>query len=291
MVLSPINWVPPPACLLDNGYFRFTFSGATNANYFVFGATNLALQLCSWDLLGPPIYLGDGYYQYLDTQATNSLNAFIAQCNNEQACNLAGATPARHTQNGPIGQRKKPGSKTMKTRFPNRTAALAFGALLVLTFSRAPLSAQCVVPPAGLLAWWTGNGNANDSAGTNNGTLMNGATFAPGLVGQAFHLDGAGAFVEIPDAPSLNPSNQITVTVWWNSVAFGGGCGNNAIVNKPYVVHSPPYYQYHLGVDGADGSFTFWVAAGGSAAIADTGSGVGFLASGIIWLAPMMAAR
>ena len=36
------------------------------------------------------------------------------------------------------------------------------------------------------VGWWPGDGNPNDITGSNHGTLVNGATFAAGLVGQAF---------------------------------------------------------------------------------------------------------
>ncbi|MBI3415922.1 MAG: immunoglobulin domain-containing protein, partial [Verrucomicrobia bacterium] len=65
--------------------------------------------------------------------------------------------------------------------------------------------AGCVPTPTGLIAWWPGDGNANDLAGTNHGTLRNGAGFAPGIVGQAFALDGVDDFVSIPHAAALNP--------------------------------------------------------------------------------------
>src|SRR5262249_36974468 len=38
-------------------------------------------------------------------------------------------------------------------------------------------SPACVTPPSGMVAWWPGDGNANDIQGSNNGTLQNGATF------------------------------------------------------------------------------------------------------------------
>jgi hypothetical protein len=41
----------------------------------------------------------------------------------------------------------------------------------------------CMEPPTGQISWWPGDGNANDIAESNNGTLMGGATFAPGKVG------------------------------------------------------------------------------------------------------------
>lgn len=48
----------------------------------------------------------------------------------------------------------------------------------------------------------------------NNGTPQNGATFAPGEVGQAFNLDGVDDFVNVPNAPNLTPTNAITVDAW-----------------------------------------------------------------------------
>src|ERR1035437_2417947 len=75
-------------------------------------------------------------------------------------------------------------------------------------------SADCVLPPAGLVAGWTGNGNANDSAGTNNGTLSGGTTFAAGLVDQAFSFDGVNGYVKIPKSISLNVGSQITIEFW-----------------------------------------------------------------------------
>src|SRR5829696_5646599 len=43
---------------------------------------------------------------------------------------------------------------------------------------------------------WSAEGNANDSNGLNPGSLKTGATFGPGAAGQAFSLDGVGAYVE-----------------------------------------------------------------------------------------------
>ena len=49
-------------------------------------------------------------------------------------------------------------------------------------------------PIPGLVAWWRADGDALDSAGTNYGTLTNGASFGPGKNGQAFALDGTNDF-------------------------------------------------------------------------------------------------
>jgi hypothetical protein len=99
-------------------------------------------------------------------------------------------------------------------RPPGKIAA-AFLALLLATGTWAQ-SQSCVQPPPNLVSWWPGDGNANDIQDGNNGTLQNGATFAPGLVGQAFSFDGAGAFVDVPDSPNLSfgASSSITVDLW-----------------------------------------------------------------------------
>jgi len=62
--------------------------------------------------------------------------------------------------------------------------------------------------------WLAGDGDALDSSGSgNNGTLQSGANFAVGKVGQGFQFNGSG-FVSVADAPSLNPTAQISVEGW-----------------------------------------------------------------------------
>jgi tetratricopeptide (TPR) repeat protein len=129
-------------------------------------------------------------------------------------------------------------------------------------------------PPAGLVSWWAGEGNANDSIGANNGVLEGGVTFVPGKVGQAFSFDGSTADVRVPASPSLDvgvgpgmtiaawirPADlapQLPVVEWndgsfgtllWASVALeGGGVGPGALtasfkdVNlQHHIINSPP---------------------------------------------------
>jgi hypothetical protein len=67
----------------------------------------------------------------------------------------------------------------------------------------------------GLVALWPGEGNANDVAGTNSGTLVNGAGFVTGEVGQAFSFDGMSSYVSIPNSPSLDTCvSSITIETW-----------------------------------------------------------------------------
>ncbi len=86
----------------------------------------------------------------------------------------------------------------------------------------------CVNPPSGLVSWWPGDEDANDMEDGNNGSLMNGATFATGNVGQAFMLDGTNDYVEIPDNSNLTPSS-ITLDAWVKPDVVSG---NPPIVSK-----------------------------------------------------------
>ena len=70
-------------------------------------------------------------------------------------------------------------------------------------------------PSSGLVAWWKGEGNANDSVGTNNGTLENDISFTNGEVNLAFNMGTAG-YVFVPASPSLDvgPGPGFTIEGW-----------------------------------------------------------------------------
>jgi hypothetical protein len=115
--------------------------------------------------------------------------------------------------------------------FPLITLKLSLKLLAVFTLlvtTNAAMAQTCITPPPGLLRWYPGDGNANDLSGGQNATLQNAATFAPGMVAQAFNLDGVGAFVEAPDAADLT-TNSLTIDAW---VKFAAG-GN---LNYPMLV-------------------------------------------------------
>jgi hypothetical protein len=80
------------------------------------------------------------------------------------------------------------------------------------------------LPPPGLVSWWRGESTTSavvlDSIDNNNGGFFTGSTPTPappsytptGKVGGAFAFDGTN-YVQIPDAPNLQPS-QITLEAW-----------------------------------------------------------------------------
>jgi hypothetical protein len=97
------------------------------------------------------------------------------------------------------------------------------GVVLLTCALMSTASAQtCVQTPRGLVSWWPGDGNAQDIIGPNDGTLQGGATFAPGMVGQAFSLDGVDDYVRVPNHPSLNPASALTIEAWINSTSTVG---------------------------------------------------------------------
>jgi len=117
--------------------------------------------------------------------------------------------------------------------------------------------ATAIPPPTGLIGWWPGDGNANDVSDGNDGTLTNGATFAPGMVQQAFIFDGVDDHVLIPDSPNLNPTSAITLSTW---VFVTGKQGSNRdILTKDGEVGDRQYFltasnlnkfRAHIGVPG-----------------------------------------
>jgi hypothetical protein len=74
-------------------------------------------------------------------------------------------------------------------------------------------SAPCAPPPSGLVSWWRGEGSASDSIDSNTGELLNGASFAAGMVGQAFSFNGSNQCVQVPHAASLLTSNY-SIEAW-----------------------------------------------------------------------------
>lgn len=111
---------------------------------------------------------------------------------------------------------------------------------------------------------WSAEGNANDSNGLNPGSLKNGATFAPGAAGQAFSLDGAGAYVEA----AINTAEMNSpVSFTWEA------CVNpNSLANKPVVFSKEASVSNRAGLQiNTDGSLCSYVNSGTCAAVSAPG--------------------
>ena len=78
-----------------------------------------------------------------------------------------------------------------------------------------------IEPPAGMVSWWPGDEHPNDIIDGNHGTLQGGATYAPGLVGQAFSFDASlNSGVTVPSSANLNPTEAITIDAWVYPTSF-----------------------------------------------------------------------
>src|SRR5579871_4662276 len=110
------------------------------------------------------------------------------------------------------------GSLSFTVLILRRLGLLAVAAALGLANPPAAGAADCDPPPAGIIGWWPGQGNATNVAGTNglNGTLQGGATATnAGMVGQCLGFNGTTAYVSIADDPALHPTN-FTIETWVN---------------------------------------------------------------------------
>ena len=68
--------------------------------------------------------------------------------------------------------------------------------------------------PEGIVSWWRADGDATDFAGSNDGTLVNGTTFAAGQNGQAFSFDGVDDYVQLPLDSAITSLTTGTLDFW-----------------------------------------------------------------------------
>ncbi|HEX7902139.1 MAG TPA: LamG-like jellyroll fold domain-containing protein [Planctomycetota bacterium] len=98
----------------------------------------------------------------------------------------------------------------------------------------------------GLAAHWrfdeiAGSLAADASGQGNTGTLVGGGAWTAGHVDGALNFDGADDYVQVPDAPSLNPTGELTIATWINADIWEAA---NRIVQKGVTVN----FQYVLEV-------------------------------------------
>ena len=105
----------------------------------------------------------------------------------------------------------------------------------------------CTPPPAGMISWWPGDGNANDIIHGNNGTLVGDVRYGPGVVSNAFDFSGGQNIdqgVDVPAAPVLDAKTAITIAAWIRPLgAFAPIVEYKApdYPNQPFGIH---FWQY-----------------------------------------------
>jgi Concanavalin A-like lectin/glucanases superfamily len=85
--------------------------------------------------------------------------------------------------------------------------------LLALVFDgQASASATCVVPPTGLVSWWTGDGDETDLYGVNDPSAVNAVTLVTGEVLDGFAFR-TGGYIDIPASSTL-ANQKFTWDAW-----------------------------------------------------------------------------
>ncbi|UCE47167.1 MAG: CotH kinase family protein, partial [Phycisphaerales bacterium] len=112
-------------------------------------------------------------------------------------------------------------------------------------------------PDEGMVAYWKfddGSGNtAEDSVGTNNGSLKGNTSWTSGRIGRALSFDGNGDYVAISGVDAL-AGNSLTAQAWVRLDEFALAIGE---VNPILTQHDASYYGYYFYV--ADGAPKFYV--------------------------------
>ena len=103
--------------------------------------------------------------------------------------------------------------------------------------------------------------SAKDAVSTNNGTLMNGCTFATGKIGQAFQFDGVNDYVALPDN-SLNLTGDFTISLW----IYPTSGAPQSILNSRAFISGSVFKGWYLDINnisgGQSGIITFAIGQG-----------------------------
>ena len=98
----------------------------------------------------------------------------------------------------------------------------------------------------GLQAYYPFNGNANDESGNNNNPAFNNASITTdrfGNANSAYHFNGLYQYMRIPNKPSINFKNEITLSVWVRPTGFYYGiCHASQLISKGGGNYNPGNY-------------------------------------------------
>lgn len=148
--------------------------------------------------------------------------------------------------------------------------------LLAVGLTTEMASAQCTPPPSGLVAWWRGEGNAQDAVGFSDGTLMGGANFVAGRVGQAFNFSSsASSYLSVPDSQLWDlGTNDFTIELWANfatvtenynlyqpwAIFIGNDDAGGLYRNKWFFAESDGTLTFHINGQNVSGGSGLWLA-------------------------------
>ena len=102
----------------------------------------------------------------------------------------------------------------------------------------------------GLRAYYPFSGNANDVSGNNNNPVFNNATLTADRLGNpnsAYHFNGVYQYMRIPNKPSLNFGNTISLSVWVRPKGFYYGiCHASQMIRKGGGNYNPGIYALRV---------------------------------------------
>jgi len=121
-------------------------------------------------------------------------------------------------------------------------------------------------PPAGMVGWWAGDGNAKDVSGNGlNGALFNSGGYVVGEVGQGFDFRAGGtsnpSHLQVPDNAALRPA-QFTIEAW---VKFSPVFDNyHVAIAKGFALGDNDSYALAAYSNGTSGNPQFFTTHNGS---------------------------
>jgi len=106
-------------------------------------------------------------------------------------------------------------------------------------FASSATAQTCIDPPPGLLGWWPGDGDSVDIHSGLHAVAVNGASYGPGMVGDAFDFNGFDGgqddHVDLPPS-ALNGLGDLTIEMWVLSEGDQGAFLSGAGPTIPGVV-------------------------------------------------------
>jgi pimeloyl-ACP methyl ester carboxylesterase len=136
----------------------------------------------------------------------------------------------------------------------------SFGGAVSVVQQAATETPMCVPPPDDIVAWWPGDGNADDIAGDHTGTIEGGVAFPfeGGKVGQAFSFDGTNGTLIRASADGFPAGSEPRTIEFWTHLRPDG---NPNTENMPAFGYGPAsagqvFYTFPQ-IDKYDGRLAF----------------------------------
>ena len=120
---------------------------------------------------------------------------------------------------------------------------------------------ESVVAPAGLVGWWSGNGNAKDVKNNNDGSLLGGASFTSAKVGDGFTFDSDDDGVTIPPNSNLDINSGGFTAEFWMRGSKSQPQPLSALVDKSHGFVDSTGWVFQA--DRGSGKLSFSVGANG----------------------------